>query len=114
MASQSEPKTSSAQPDTVACIIAPPISSSVVSSPVTFSATRGEARYIEALPSTMPTQSVKAGMYAPPAADGPSRQQICGTRPDRATCSWKIREAPRRSEKKPSWSVRRPPAESTR
>jgi hypothetical protein len=29
---------------------------------VTFSATRGEARYIEALPSTMPSQSVNAGM----------------------------------------------------
>ena len=62
MTSQSEPKTSSAQPDTVACMTAPPISSSVARSPVTFSATRGEARYMEALPSTMPTQSVNAGM----------------------------------------------------
>lgn len=62
MASQSEPNTSSPQPETVACIIAPPISSRVVRSPVTFSATRGEARYMDALPSTIPTQSVKAGM----------------------------------------------------
>ena len=93
---------------------APPISSRVVTSPVTFSATRGDARYIEALPSTMPTQSVKAGMYAPPAADGPCRQQIWGTRPDSRTWSWKIRDAPRRPAKNPSWSVSRPPAESTR
>ena len=62
MASQSDPNTSSAQPETVACMSAPPISSRVVSSPVTFSATRGDARYIDALPSTIPTQSVKAGM----------------------------------------------------
>ena len=32
------------------------------SGPVVPSATRGDARYIDALPSTMPTQSVKAGM----------------------------------------------------
>ena len=62
MTSQSDPNTSSAQPDTVTCMTAPPISSSVVRSPVTFSATRGEARYMEAWPSTMPTQSVKSGM----------------------------------------------------
>jgi hypothetical protein len=41
---------------------APPISSSVVTSPTAFSAIRGEARNIEALPSTIPTQSQKAGM----------------------------------------------------
>jgi len=29
--------------------------------------------------------SQNAGMYAPPAADGPNRQQICGTLPDSAT-----------------------------
>jgi hypothetical protein len=52
-----------------------------------FSATLGDARYIEAFPRTMPTQSVKAGMYAPPAADGPCRQQIWGTRPDSLTCN---------------------------
>jgi hypothetical protein len=62
IASQSAVKTSSPHPETEACIIAPPISSRVEISPVTFSATRGDARYIEALPSTMPTQSVNAGM----------------------------------------------------
>ena len=41
---------------------APPISSRVTSSPIAFSAIRGEARNIEALPSTIPTQSQKAGM----------------------------------------------------
>ena len=43
---------------------------------------RGDPRYIEALPSTITTTSQKAGMYAPPAADGPKSRQICGTTPD--------------------------------
>ena len=64
---------------------APPVSSSDAFSPMTISAIRGEPRYIEALPSTMITMSQKLGMYAPPAADGPNRQQICGTRPDSLT-----------------------------
>ncbi len=75
---------------------APPISSSVTFSPTTISAMRGEPRYIDALPSTMITMSQNDGMYAPPAADGPNRQQICGTLPDSATWLWKIRPAPRR------------------
>ena len=58
------------------CTFAPPISSSVVFSPTTISTMRADPRYIEALPSTMMTMSVNAGMYAPPAADGPNRQQI--------------------------------------
>ncbi len=44
------------------CIRAPPISSSVTSSPITIWAIRGEPRYIEALPSRMITTSQKAGM----------------------------------------------------
>ena len=64
---------------------APPISSSVTFSPITISAMRGEPRYIEALPSTMNTTSQNAGMYAPPAADGPNSRQICGTPPDSRT-----------------------------
>ncbi len=52
----------SPQPETVACIRAPPISSKSVCSPTTISAMRGEPRYIEALPSTMKTTSQKAGM----------------------------------------------------
>ena len=52
----------SPQPLTVACMRAPPISSSVTISPITSSAIRGEPRYIEALPSTMITTSQKAGM----------------------------------------------------
>ena len=62
MACQSSSNTESPQPETSACMRAPPISSGVVRSPVTFSATRGLARNIEARPSTMPTQSVNAGM----------------------------------------------------
>ena len=75
---------------------APPISSRLTFSPTTISAMRGEPRYIEALPSTMITTSQNAGMYAPPAADGPNRQQICGTIPDSFTWLEKILPAPRR------------------
>ncbi len=64
---------------------APPISSSVTFSPITISAIRGEPRYIEAFFSTMNTTSQNAGMYAPPAADGPNSRQICGTAPERRT-----------------------------
>jgi len=49
---------------------------------------------------------------APPAADGPKRQQICGTLPESATWLWKIRPAPRRPGKRSTWSVMRAPAES--
>ena len=49
-------------PETVVCIRAPPISSSVVFSPVTISTIRSLPRYIDALPSTMSTMSQKAGM----------------------------------------------------
>ena len=81
-------------------------------SPTTISAIRGEPRYIEALASTMITMSQNAGMYAPPAALGPNRQQICGTLPDSATWLRKIRPAPRRPGKRSTWSVIRAPAES--
>ena len=60
---------------------APPISSRVTFSPMTISAMRGLPRYMEALPSTITTMSQNAGMYAPPAADGPKSRQICGTSP---------------------------------
>ena len=62
MASASSTARLSPQPDTVACMRAPPISSNVVISPMTISAMRGEPRYIEALPSTMMTRSQNAGM----------------------------------------------------
>jgi len=52
----------SPHPETVACIRAPPVSSSVACSPITISAMRGEPRYIDALPSTITTRSQKAGM----------------------------------------------------
>src|SRR5204862_4344071 len=82
IASSSDAQRLSPQPLTVACIRAPPISSSDTFSPITTSAMRGEPRYIDALASTMNTTSQNAGMYAPPAADGPNRQQTCGTLPD--------------------------------
>jgi hypothetical protein len=62
MASASSSARLSPQPDTVACIRAPPISSRVACSPITISAIRGEPRYIEALASTMNTTSQKLGM----------------------------------------------------
>ena len=48
---------------------------------MTISAMRGEPRYMLALPSTITTMSQNAGMYAPPAAEGPKSRQICGTCP---------------------------------
>ena len=62
MASASSTARLSPQPETVACMRAPPISSSVTFSPMTISAMRGLPRYIEALPSTMITTSQNAGM----------------------------------------------------
>src|SRR5579864_8441637 len=90
MASASSAARLSPQPDTVACMRAPPISSRPTCSPITTSAIRGEPRYIDALPSTMITISQNAGMYAPPAADGPNRQHTWGTRPDSLTWLWKM------------------------
>jgi len=92
---------------------APPISSRETCSPITISAIRGDPRYIEALCSTITTRSQKLGMYAPPAAEGPNRQQTCGTRPERRTWLKKIRPAPRRPGNSSTWSVIRAPAEST-
>jgi hypothetical protein len=62
MASSSSTARLSPQPDTVACMRAPPISSSVAISPMTISAIRGEPRYIEALASTMMMRSQNDGM----------------------------------------------------
>ncbi len=62
MASASSLARLSPQPEMVACIRAPPISSKVTCSPMTSSAIRGDPRYIEALPSTMITTSQKDGM----------------------------------------------------
>src|SRR2546421_7936695 len=73
------------QPDSVQCIFAPPMASSVVFSPVTISTMRSEPRYMLALPSTIATMSQNAGMYAPPAALGPNSAHACGTDPDART-----------------------------
>src|SRR5699024_700463 len=75
IASSSDLTSTSPQPDTEQCILAPPISSRLTFSPITFSAIRGEPKYIEALPSTITTVSQNAGIYAPPAADGPKSKQ---------------------------------------
>ncbi len=54
-------------------------------SPITISAMRGDPRYMLALFSTITTMSQNAGMYAPPAAEGPKRRQTCGICPLIAT-----------------------------
>src|SRR5438067_10454199 len=92
---------------------APPSSSRDTCSPTTTSTMRGEPRYIDALPSTITTTSQNAGMYAPPAADGPNSAQTCGTEPLARTWFQKIRPAPRRPGNISTWSVMRAPAEST-
>ncbi len=86
----------------------------MVFSPTTISTMRGLPRYIDALPSTIATKSQNAGMYAPPAADGPNSAQTCGITPDARTWVWKMRPAPRRPGNISTWSVIRAPAESTR
>src|SRR5699024_11598142 len=81
-ASCSFSSSTSPHPETEKCIFAPPISSSLTFSPITISAIRGEPKYMDALPSTITTTSQNAGIYAPPAAEGPNQRQICGICPD--------------------------------
>ena len=71
MASSSVLTSTSPQPLSAQCMRAPPSSSSVTFSPITISAMRGEPRYMLAFLSTITTMSQNAGMYAPPAAEGP-------------------------------------------
>ncbi len=114
IASASSFASQSPSPDTLQCMRAPPISSRVVVCPITISAMRGEPRYMLALPSTMNSTSQNAGMYAPPAAEGPNSRQSWGTKPDIRHWLAKIRPAPRRPGNIWIWSVMRAPAESTR
>ena len=52
--------------------------------------TAGPVRNIEAR-SVITTKSVRAGEYEPPPALAPQITEICGMRPDSATCSRKMR-----------------------
>src|SRR5699024_4936916 len=104
----------SPQPETEQCILAPPISSKLTFSPITISAMRGDPKYIEALPLTIATTSQKAGMYAPPAADGPNNKHIYGTRPNSLIRLWKMRPAPLRPGNISTLSVIRTHPESTK
>src|SRR5699024_5374742 len=81
-ASCSSSTSTSPQPETEQCIFAPPISSRLTFSPITISAIRGEPKYMDALPSTITPTSQNAGIYAPPADEGPNKRQICGICPD--------------------------------
>ena len=62
----------------------------------------------------MAVKSQNAGMYAPPAAEGPNSAQTCGIDPEARTWVRKILPAPRRPGNMSTWSVIRAPAESTR
>ena len=72
----------SPQPDTSQCMRAPPMSSSVVFSPMTISAMRGDPRFYAGVAADHEDDIAETGMYAPPAADGPKSRQTCGIDPD--------------------------------
>src|SRR5699024_4665496 len=74
--------TTAPHPDTERSIFAPRIYSRLTFAPITISAIRGEPKYMDALLSTITTTSQNAGIYAPPAAEGPNKRQICGICPD--------------------------------
>src|SRR6478735_11206260 len=96
-----------ATPDLAACVMAPPSSSNVTSSPVTVFTTSGPVMNMYDEPSTMKTKSVIAGEYTAPPAHGPITSEICGITPDDCTLRQKISAYPA-SETTPSW-IRAPP-----
>ena len=72
------------------CTRGPPSPCVSTSSPVTSFTTPGPVRnMLDA--SVITTKSFSAGEYAPPPAATPAITAIWGTRPDRATVSWKMR-----------------------
>ena len=79
-----------ATPLFVACVIAPPSSSKLTSSPVTALVTSGPVMNICEMPSTITVKSVIAGEYTAPPAHGPATRLICGITPDACTLRQKI------------------------
>src|SRR5258708_15526645 len=79
----------SATPLTSVCTFDPPSASSVTSSPTTLLTRYGPPMAMDDVPRTMGTKSASPGMYAVPAAPGPSMAATNGTTPDITTCSRK-------------------------
>src|SRR4029079_7746932 len=96
-----------ATPDLVACVIAPPSSSNVTSSPVTVFTTSGPVMNMYEVPSTMSVKSVIAGEQTAPPAQGPMIRETCGITPEAWTLRQKISAYPA-SDTTPSW-MRAPP-----
>ena len=94
---------------------APPISSSVVFSPVTISTMRSEPRYIDALPSTIDDDvAERRDVRAAGRARAEQRAHLRDRTRSPGPGVWKILPAPRRPGNRSTWSVIRAPAESTR
>ena len=73
----------------------------------------GPPRAIEPISFTMGTKSARPGMYAVPAAPGPTMAATCGTTPLMCTCSRKRCPDPAKREMASGWldpgSMRAPP-----
>ena len=76
-------------PDFSQCTFEPPSSCSLMSWPVTALTSGGPPRAIEPMSFTMGTKSARPGMYAVPAAPGPTMAATSGTTPDMMTSSRK-------------------------
>ena len=70
-----------ATPEMLACVMAPPSSSNVTSSPVTVLITSGPVMNMCDVSLTMNVKSVMAGEYTAPPAHGPMITLICGMTP---------------------------------
>ena len=79
-----------ATPERVACVVAPPSSSKLTSSPVTVFTTSGPVMNMCEVPSTIITKSVIAGEYTAPPAHGPTISEICGITPEACTLRTKM------------------------
>ena len=77
----------SAHPEISVCTLLPPSCSSVTSSPTTLLTRYGPPIAIEEVPFTIGTKSARPGMYAVPAAPGPTIAATWGTTPESTTCS---------------------------
>ena len=98
-------------PDLRQWTLAPPRSSIEMSSPVTAFVRWGPASAIAPWPTTIGTKSERPGMYAVPAAHGPSIAATIGITPDITTSSRKRWPEPANSDPAASWI--RAPAESS-
>ena len=87
MHSESSATSTSPTPDFSECTLVPPSSCSLMSCPVTALTSGGPASAIEPMSFTIGTKSARPGMYAVPAAPGPTIAATSGTTPDMMTSS---------------------------